>query len=231
MEIVPSGRLSLPPEQERGMLQAKLIACYRADGRYLGIVRQDLAPLWRSVGTLLINPPSPLPPWWRQTRCLFSYLDRLYNEQRLVQDFDDGAPVWPELHAYVVGVRSAVSTGLRLTVAGEPAEWALDCVHFDVLDIPPVVPGYCYSSASHEATIKVAVSAFSATIAACGRDGKAEHRERIDAPLYLQVKAYMREVRAAAKRALDEELQRIEAELDRSFPHRNIGPLVERIND
>jgi hypothetical protein len=127
-----------------------LVGCYRRDGRYCGIVKQDLRRSWRELepvlaelGVLIASDEDEIEDLYQQ---------QVWDEE------DGGAPPDPRLADYVGQLRGFVRDTMRLTVGGEPAHWALEMVHRDVCEAPLRDLPVATMHGSEEATLRLKVT-------------------------------------------------------------------------
>ena len=104
----------------RDDLRRLLMDNFRADRRYLAIVRQDLGPRWRHVAAVN-GLEHGRPPTFREVNDLRARLE----EHR------PGSATWAATDGYVRAVLSTVVRSLRMTRSGLWSAWAAAEVHED----------------------------------------------------------------------------------------------------
>lgn len=119
------GRRAISEQEERLHLRIGLMDRYRADRRYQGIVRQDLAPLWRAADVASA--------WVGDRPVSFAdVLDRLAELEKRPA----AAAAVALVERYVRKVGRTVTGSMGLTSEGYPPGWALRDVHDDVTGRP-----------------------------------------------------------------------------------------------
>ncbi len=116
-----AGRRAVSDEEAGLLLRRGLMDRYRRDGRYQGIVKQDLAPLWRRLVASH--------GWAEERGPVFEdVLDELPLLQRQVPLSEREALAV----RYVRAIVRAVGVSMGITAEGEVPRWALREVHADV---------------------------------------------------------------------------------------------------